>query len=705
MAPELIAPSPKPSHVDPLQGHICAFFRDQTEEYKALLPFIKRGLESQNKVLLIVDPRLQKEYLHELEKAGIDVKSAAVRKQLEVMAWGEQAPRNSQFDRKAKLSRIEDVLKFGRSQGSIATKIIAHMEGFLGEYFIESMVRLHSILEKYNDLFISVYRTSRLDVGVVLDILRTHPAVMISGIMQRNPFFVPATELLQETHNRRTGARLLETGVTAENRRLRQTVRELVALSSMPATLIGTEPKQVAKETLAILMNGLQLDAAYVRLGTGDGTPVELLRAEKDSGVSGWVESLDKQSRAVDDIFLQRRIELVTGGKKLNVVQIPIGMEIDAGSIALASYRPDFPTEQEATVCSVAANQGFVSFQNARLIHERQLVEAELHVLKEEVDRGSVFDDIIGSSPAVKLILSKITKVAPTDSTVLITGETGTGKELVARAIHRRSKRSAKPFISVNCAALPSSLIASELFGHEKGAFTGADQRRLGRFELANGGTIFLDEVGELPLETQVALLRVLQERQFERIGGHQQISIDVRVVAATNRDLYAAITAGTFRSDLFYRIHVFPIEVPPLRDRKEDIPALVRHFVDWYAVKMGRKIRNIDPAAMEMLQAYRWPGNIRELQNVIERSLILCDRDTFSIDVAWLTTAPSHHKGGSLLERIIKYEREIIESALKESKGKVSGVTGAAGRLGIPPTTLESRIKALGVDKNRFRG
>jgi transcriptional regulator with GAF, ATPase, and Fis domain len=704
MPAELIAPISKPSHVDPLEWHICAFFRDQDEEYKALLPFIKRVLGTKNKVLLIVDSRLQEEYLHKLETAGTNVKSAAVRKELEVMTWGEGGLRNDQFDRRAMLSQIEDVLKFRRSRGFSATRIIAHMEAFLGEYFIESMVTLHSVLQKYDDLFMSVYSTSRLDVGVVLDILRTHPAVMISGIMQRNPFFVPPTELLQEVDSRRTGAMLLETGVTAENRRLRQTIRELVALSSVPAALIGREPTQVAKVTLAILMNGLQLDAAYVRLRTGDGTPVELLRAEKNAGFSGWVESLDEHSRAADDIFLQRRIEIVTGGKKLNVVQIPIGMEIDAGSIALASHRPDFPTEEEATVFSVAANQGFISFQNARLIHERQRVEAELQVLKADVGRGSMFDEIVGSSPAVKLILSKITKVAPTDSTVLITGETGTGKELVARAIHRRSKRSAKPFISVNCAALPSSLIGSELFGHEKGAFTGADQRRLGRFELANGGTIFLDEVGELPQETQVALLRVLQERTFERIGGQQQVTVDVRVVAATNRDLYAAITAGTFRSDLYYRIHVFPIEVPPLRDRKEDIPALARYFIEWYAAKMGRKIRNIDPAAMMMLQAYQWPGNIRELQNVIERSLILCDGDTFSIDVAWLAVNPPHCTTGPLLERIVEYEKEIITAALTESKGKVSGPTGAARKLGIPSTTLESRIKALNINKNLFK-
>ena len=284
MAPDLIAPIPKPSNVDPLLGHICAFFRDQAEEYKALLPFIKRGLETKNKVLLIVDARLQKEYLHKLERAGIDVKSAAVRKQLEVMAWGEAVLRNNEFDRRAMLSQIEDVLKFGRSQDFGATRVIAHMEGILGEYFIESMAMLHSLLEKYNVLFMAVYSPSRHDVGVVLDIRRTHPAVMISGIMQRNPFFVPPTELLQETHNRLTGARFLETGFTAENRRLRKTIRELVSLSSMPAVLIGREPKQVAKETLAILMNGLQLDAAYVRLRTGDGTPIQSLACRENPG-------------------------------------------------------------------------------------------------------------------------------------------------------------------------------------------------------------------------------------------------------------------------------------------------------------------------------------------------------------------------------------------------------------------------------------
>jgi transcriptional regulator with GAF, ATPase, and Fis domain len=309
----------------------------------------------------------------------------------------------------------------------------------------------------------------------------------------------------------------------------------------------------------------------------------------------------------------------------------------------------------------------------------------------------------VGTSPAIQSVLAKISRVARTDSTVLITGETGTGKELVARAIHKQSKRADQPFVSVNCAVLPVTLIASELFGHEKGAFTGAEQRRLGRFELANGGTIFLDEIGELPPETQVMLLRVLQERTIERVGGGQQIFVDVRVLAATNRDLQACITGGTFRSDLFYRLNVFPISVPPLRERKEDIPALLHHFVDRCAIH-GKRIRTIDPATLPALESYHWPGNIRELQNIVERSLILCDGGTFSVDVAWLTGAAPHNGGGSLPERVMGYEKEIIEGALKESKGKVAGPTGASKLLGIPSTTLESRIKILRINKNRFK-
>jgi transcriptional regulator with GAF, ATPase, and Fis domain len=280
-----------------------------------------------------------------------------------------------------------------------------------------------------------------------------------------------------------------------------------------------------------------------------------------------------------------------------------------------------------------------------------------------------MFEEIVGTSPALRTVLSRISKVAPSNSTVLITGETGTGKELVARAIHRRSDRRSRAFVSVNCAAIPRDLIASELFGHEKGAFTGATQQRLGRFELANGGTIFLDEVGDLPPETQIALLRVLQEHEFERVGGTRPIRADVRVIAATNRDLQAAIGARTFRNDLFYRLHVFPIEIPALRERKEDIPLLVEYFIDRYARKAGKHFRSVEKRTLQVLQSYPWPGNIRELQNVIERSLIVCETASFSVDESWLSQSPDRKAESQLFlsEKVAAQEKEIIEAALRE--------------------------------------
>ena len=345
-------------------------------------------------------------------------------------------------------------------------------------------------------------------------------------------------------------------------------------------------------------------------------------------------------------------------------------------------------------------------------IDDRKLAEQRLQeenvALREEVDKASMFEEIVGISAPLKKVLSRISKVAPTDSSVLITGETGTGKELVARAIHRRSRRSSHTFVSVNCAVIPRDLIASELFGHEKGAFTGAAQRRLGRFELAEKGTIFLDEVGELPAETQIALLRVLQEREFERIGGSGIIRTDVRVIAATNRDLESAIEAGKFRSDLFYRLNVFPIELPTLRKRTEDIPLLVTYFVNRYARKAGRHFTAIDKKSLDLLQSYAWPGNIRELQNVIERSVIVSESQTFSVDESWLSRRPSPREAEvqpSLFTRLPAQEKVVIEAALRECGGRVYGPSGAAVRLGIPRTTLESKIKSLKIDKNRLRG
>jgi len=327
-------------------------------------------------------------------------------------------------------------------------------------------------------------------------------------------------------------------------------------------------------------------------------------------------------------------------------------------------------------------------------------------VLREEIDRTSMFEEIVGSSPALKAVLARMDKVAPTDSIVLITGETGTGKELVARAIHKWSPRAARAFVSVNCAAIPAPLIASELFGHEKGAFTGAHQRRLGRFELAEGGTIFLDEIGELPMETQIALLRVLQDQEFERLGGKQPIRAKARVIAATNRDLQAVIEAGSFRSDLFYRLNVFPIEVPPLRERKEDIPILVEYFIRRYASKLGKKIRSTSRKTLDLLQSYSWPGNIRELQNVIERSIILYDTEKFSVDENLLPRESRQAKPASqpLSDILVSQAKEMIEAALAESGGRVSGPTGAAAKLGMRSSTLEAKIKALKINKYLFK-
>ncbi|HSQ92521.1 MAG TPA: sigma 54-interacting transcriptional regulator [Nitrospiraceae bacterium] len=343
-------------------------------------------------------------------------------------------------------------------------------------------------------------------------------------------------------------------------------------------------------------------------------------------------------------------------------------------------------------------------------IDDRKRAEERTHkenlALREEIDQSSMFEEIVGSSDVIRNILTQVTKVAPSDSTVLVLGETGTGKELIARAIHKRSKRSSRAFITVNCAAIPASLIASELFGHEKGAFTGALQRRLGRFELADGGTIFLDEIGDLPAETQIALLRVLQEGEIERVGGSQPISVDVRVLAATNRDLKAAMAAGTFRQDLFYRLNVFPIQVPPLRERMDDIPLLVTYLIERYAKKAGKKIKNIQKETLELFQAYDWPGNIRELQNVIQRAIVLCESETFSVDETWLKRE-KHRLSGSVIPlgaTLAEQEKDIIEAALADCGGQVSGPTGAAAKLGLPRQTLESKITALGINKHRFK-
>jgi transcriptional regulator with GAF, ATPase, and Fis domain len=362
------------------------------------------------------------------------------------------------------------------------------------------------------------------------------------------------------------------------------------------------------------------------------------------------------------------------------------------------------------TIDTTEQAQARIALENA--IAEVQLLRDQLSkenlALRDEVDRVSMFEEIVGNSQALRAVVSRVVNVAPTDSTVLITGETGTGKELIARALHKRSVRSKRAFVSVNCAALAPSLISSELFGHEKGAFTGATQRRLGRFELANGGTIFLDEVGELPADIQVALLRVLQEREFERVGGTQSVHVDVRVVAATNRDLEAEIAKGTFRADLYYRLNVFPIHMPPLRERTDDILTMLEYFVQRYGRKLGKTFSKIDKRTLELFQSYDWPGNVRELQNIVERSVIVSPTEVFCVDEAWLSTATGKTRPGQCMtERMYGgsgRERQTIETALAESAGRVYGAKGAAAKLRIPPSTLDSKIKKLQIRKSHFK-
>jgi PAS domain S-box-containing protein len=359
---------------------------------------------------------------------------------------------------------------------------------------------------------------------------------------------------------------------------------------------------------------------------------------------------------------------------------------------------------------TTAQTQARNALENA--LTEVKLLRDQLYkenlALRDEVDRVSMFEEILGTSQALQAVVSRVVKVAPTGSSVLITGETGTGKELIARAIHKRSTRSQRAFVSVNCAALAPSLISSELFGHEKGAFTGATQRKLGRFELANGGTIFLDEVGELPTDIQVALLRVLQEREFERVGGTQSIQVDVRVVAATNRDLEAAIANGTFREDLFYRLNVFPIQMPPLRERKDDILTLLEYFVQRFGRKLGKTFSKIDKRTVELFRSYDWPGNVRELQNVVERSVIVSPDDVFCVDEAWLSTGAAKTQLTQCIPEPTNgdsdRERQIIEAALAKSAGRVYGPKGAAAKLQIPPSTLDSKIKKLQIRKSHFK-
>jgi formate hydrogenlyase transcriptional activator len=375
------------------------------------------------------------------------------------------------------------------------------------------------------------------------------------------------------------------------------------------------------------------------------------------------------------------------------------------GALNVGRGRADKFSPEDIELLSEIAKQIAIAVENAQAYREltdlKDKLAKEKLYLEEEVRTEHNFGEIVGQSAALRKVLKEVETVASTSSTVLIHGETGTGKELIARALHNLSPRRDRTFVKLNCAAIPTGLLESELFGHEKGAFTGAITQRVGRFELANGGTLFLDEVGDIPLDLQPKLLRALQEQEFERLGSTRTVRVDVRLVAATNRDLAKMVADGEFRSDLFYRLNVFPVLLPPLRERTEDIPLLVRHFTQQFAKRMSRRIESIPADVMGALVRYPWPGNVREMQNVIERAVILSQNGRLRVDPQSLGSPPGFQElNGQLDAR----EREAIEAALRASQGRVSGPKGAARRLGLPHSTLEFRIKKLGIDKFQFR-
>jgi formate hydrogenlyase transcriptional activator len=477
---------------------------------------------------------------------------------------------------------------------------------------------------------------------------------------------------------------------------------EFVRLHSLHVERVGRRP-------------GESLDSLIARVASSVNLPVRKITTQRliEHHVSEVASSrkpyvctdLEVQHRFAEDERLMEygvrsyiSLPLLRRGELLGAVDF-VSFEkrlFDDGAVQLL--------QDVSEIVSIAVSNA-LAYEEIKALKEQ--LQAENRLLQDEIVQRSIFEEIVGSSQSLRNVLGAIDKVAQTDSTVLITGETGTGKELIAHAIHRRSPRFDRALVKVNCAALPAELIASELFGHEKGAFTGALQQRIGRFETAHGGTIFLDEIGELTQEMQISMLRVLQEKEFERVGGNKTIHTDVRVITATNRDLRREVDEGRFRADLYYRLNVFPIHSPSLRERSDDIPILVDYFISRIAGRMGKRIRQIDKRTSDALEQYSWPGNIRELQNVIERGVILADSEVFRLEPG---TLPQSSRSIQALEppdaRDARGDQKArIEIVLKETRGRISGPDGAAARLGMPASTLESQIKTLKINKHLFRG
>jgi transcriptional regulator with GAF, ATPase, and Fis domain len=484
------------------------------------------------------------------------------------------------------------------------------------------------------------------------------------------------------------------------SQKFRRALGDVVALTALPAVWGGYHLRQIVDDVAEVLIRVVDLEFVYVTL-LGEGPPIAAARTKRRGGDLQRITAAAERLLASRDSCPVSIADPLNPQRALRATVHISGGESDLAIVA-ASVDPHFPAETDLLLMAVTANQANIVISRKRV---EELVEENV-LLRNEIDERLLMGSVIGVTRSIRSVLSNVDKVAPTDASVLITGETGTGKELIAREIHRRSRRAGGPLIAVHSAALPAGLIASELFGHERGSFTGAMQRRIGRFELATRGTIFLDEVGELPPEMQVALLRVLQERTFERVGGSQTLRTEARVIAATNRDLLKMVGEGTFREDLYYRLSVFPIHIPPLRERRDDIPALVEHYTRVFARRLEKPIKRISKASMARLVEYPWPGNVRELENVIERAVILASGEVLVVaaGVCPPLARKTGRSGGALPLRLDEMEKSAIEQALSESGGRVGGHGGAAERLGLRPTTLSSKLRKHHIEPARFK-
>lgn len=495
-----------------------------------------------------------------------------------------------------------------------------------------------------------------------------------------------------------------------EIRRLRSYINDLVSLLALPAIWGGRKLPEVLGILLDALLRMLGLDFIYVRLNVASGAPIEACRIARRRKSTGESQTR-KLCRALgqhltpDNPSGSHTIPNPIGRGEVSIAHVWLELDEEAGVVVAGSRRTDFPTDPESLLLRVSVNQAIIELQRREVLATHQWA-AEIEGLKDQLHAENIYlreeteqrwGEIVGRCTPLKKALKLVEQVAPTNACVLIQGETGTGKELIARAVHRLSDRNERAFAKLNCAAIPTGLLEAELFGHEKGAFTGAVAQKRGRFELADRGTIFLDEVGEIPLELQTKLLRVLQEQEFERLGGTRTLKVDVRLVAASNRDLSQMVQDRTFRSDLYYRLKVFPITVPPLRDRTGDIPLLVRHFAQHHARQLNRPFLSIPEETMAAFRLYSWPGNVRELENFIERSVILSQGSTLEAPLGELQDSNSKTQTPATLEDI---EREFILRALGESNWVVAGPSGAAEKLGMKRTSLQYKMQKLGINR-----